>query len=672
MTSRVSFPKLVAETLRRHMAAVLITVLVFFIHIVSFFLNVQNIFNTHYPADSAVTEWISGVKADSIPVDQLEYMLEDFVALCSPDFANTLLAMALAVYFAFDFFRYMHSKRETDFYASMPVKRQTWFMALFVSSFGIFTVLAAVTIGIEIAIAFSTGYGSLIIFQNMLWSLLCMLGIFLATWATTVLAMIMTGHSLVACLATVVFAAYVPLILNYLVPVYAGTFFETYVFENPGNWAYYFSPATLGYKLTSSWREWTFSEHWTYFVGVWVFALIIGVLAYLLFLKRPSETAGRAMAFEKANTPIRILLVIPLALYAGIFLNEMASFAGIVWLFFGVIFGCILLHAIIEAIFQFDVRAIASKKKQLLFEILFSLIFVAVFIFDLCKYDAYIPDSEKVKTVQISSWLLEQEENDADEKEKKNWLQGESVEKALNVAKDIRNLMDQTSDNDYYRETITFTYTLNNGRTIKRRYWFDASMAPDSLNELYTTEDFKDDYCLLYNIDPGRIYSMHIDNGLTSQALQLSDSELEEFIHIFLKEHTKLTFDDVFSNTILFRLQIDYGSDQEAKGSYYIYPSFTETLTFLERKGIRYFGETMDVTLENLHLYGGKFANTEEFYVEDAETLKELQPFMIPTEFVRYDYDEEYNYGELRFKQNGQTSYLNVYIKQADLESILD
>ena len=52
MTSRVSFPKLIIETLRRHIAAVLITVLVFFLHIISFFLNVQNILNTKVMEDA--------------------------------------------------------------------------------------------------------------------------------------------------------------------------------------------------------------------------------------------------------------------------------------------------------------------------------------------------------------------------------------------------------------------------------------------------------------------------------------------------------------------------------------------------------------------------------------------------------------------------------------------
>ena len=50
-------------------------------------------------------------------------------------------------------------------------------------------------------------------------------------------------------------------------------------------------------------------------------------------------------------------------------------------------------------------------------------------------------------------------------------------------------------------------------------------------------------------------------------------------------------------------------------------------IAFLEEKEIRTFGETEDVSLENLHLYGGKFENTEEKFVSDAQQLKALQKY---------------------------------------------
>ena len=164
MTSRVSFLKIVIENLRRHTAAVLITVLGFFIHIVTFFMNVQNTLISTYIEDYSVEELVGGQNP------AISHIAENLFDLCSPKFAYGVFALGFGAYLAFDFLRYMHSKRETDFYDSMPIRRQTWFKALFTSCFLLFIVLSAFTTAIEVGIIFSTGYGSLAILQTILWN----------------------------------------------------------------------------------------------------------------------------------------------------------------------------------------------------------------------------------------------------------------------------------------------------------------------------------------------------------------------------------------------------------------------------------------------------------------------------------------------------------------------
>ena len=122
MTSRVSFPKLIIETLRRHLAAVLITVLAFFVHIISFFLNVQNILSQAYVQDVASSSLLP------ISPNNSEHVIRELTELSSPNFATTIMVMLIGGYLAFDFFRYMHSKKETDFYESMPIRRQKWYL----------------------------------------------------------------------------------------------------------------------------------------------------------------------------------------------------------------------------------------------------------------------------------------------------------------------------------------------------------------------------------------------------------------------------------------------------------------------------------------------------------------------------------------------------------------
>ena len=224
MTLKVSFPKLIIETLRRHIAAVLITILVFFLHIISFFLNVQNILNTKVMEDAVDSYYPARRGA--------EYVKEGLTSLCSPNVLNMMIAIFLGIYLAFEFFRYMHSRKESDFYDSMPICKEKWFLNLFASSVGLFIILVTLTYTVEFSIVCSVGYGSKQMFMCILWNLICTIGTFTVCWVTTVLAMVMTGHSIIAFLGFGAIACYIPLIIGYLIPLYANTFFETYVLRD--------------------------------------------------------------------------------------------------------------------------------------------------------------------------------------------------------------------------------------------------------------------------------------------------------------------------------------------------------------------------------------------------------------------------------------------------------
>ena len=682
MTSRVSFPKLVLETLRRHTAAVFITVLGFFIHIVTFFMQVQNILSAeYYMEEYSLYEALSGAVINKVSPEQAEYIAQELQELCSPNLTNGIIALIVGVYLAFDFLRYMHSKRETDFYESLPIRRQTQFSALFVSCFALFIVLSVLTTGIETAIVFGTSYGTTSMLQGMLWNLVCMIIAFLVSWFITALAMVMTGHSIIAFLGLGVFASYIPLILAYLIPVYADRFFDTYAGYTISEKVYYLSPVTLIYKMTNSWYDWTLKDHWTYIIGSVIFAVVIAIITYLLFIRRPSEAAGRAMAFEKANSTIRFMLVIPLTLYAGIFLEEIATMTSTAWLIFGILFAAFLLHGIMECIFQFDIRAMVSKKKQLLVTILFCLAFVFVFWIDLFKYDEYIPDADDVKMVKMESYLFGWTDITWDTE--RDWLQGELVDDAIAVAREIKDSQEPSEDEYYYMDYVTFTYVMKNGVEVTRAYSYDASNASDNLNKLYANEDFKDDFCVLYNIDRSKITSLSVNNGVSSNELELSEEEMDQFVDIFLEEYSAMELKQKFSDVAVYHLYVDYKCDSLGYNNtdyYYIYPSFTKTIEFLKTKGISDFYESEDFTITNMEIFDAeKYASsshdTSNAYVSDPAQLRELKQYLIVSDFMYENYyhegSNEYLYSEIVVKTSFGTDYISVYIKQADLDKVL-
>ena len=676
MTSRVSFLKLMIDALRRHLASVLITVLAFFIHVIAFFLNVQNTLSREYMPDYTSSSSFIGTPK---PVNA-EYILEDLAVLSLPSLWNAILAMTIGVFLAYDLFRYLHSKKETDFYESLPIRKQTRFRMLLMASTSLFVILATFSTLLEFAIIFGTGYGSALLFKNMMWSLLCMIGCFLACYVTTALAMIMTGHTIVALLGFGLFASYIPLIISNLFPLYANNFFETYVYHDISENYYYFSPITLAYKASYSWNYngnmWKIQNHWTYVLGCFVFATVIGILAYLLFLRRPSETAGRAMAFEKFNPVIRLLIVIPLALYAGLLLNEIAAYAKNAWLIFGIIFAAFLLHGIIECIFQFDIKALISKKRQLLCAILFCLGFLFVFWIDLFQYDKYMPTADELKAVAINTYLFD--EGKYNWEEHKDHLTGESIELALDAIKDIRMSEKASDDEDYtYTNDFTVTYTLKNGIKKERQYFFYGNEFPDSLDKLTATEDFKNDFCILYHTDVIDITSISVSNGVDGLELKLTDSEKDELYHLYLKEYSKLTLTDSLSKSAIFNLTFEYPSknrDYITGETYKVYSDFEETIDFLRKHGAKSFTEFDNIKLENLEIHSSKYNDIEKQFVSNEEQLNALKSYMVLGDFMNYhmDYDRDYLNGTVRYVINGVTRYMDVYIKHSDFKQILN
>ena len=668
MTSRVSFHKLIIETLRRHLAAVLITVLVFFLHIVAFFLNVQNILNEKIMEDI--------IDSHFPPTRGTEHVKEGLLSLASPNVLNMMIAIFLGSYLAFEFFRYMHSRKESDFYDSMPIRKEKWFLNLLASSIGLFVVLTTITYMIELSIIYGVGYGSKQIVMSMLWNLLCTVGTFIICWVTTCLVMIMTGHSVIAFVGFGAISCYIPLIIGYLIPLYANTFFETYVLRDLPDSFYYFSPITLAYKTTHNYGAWNIKEHWCYIVGCYAFALIVGLIAYFLFLRRPSESAGRAMAFEKLNPLIRILLVIPLSLYAGLFFNEITSIDSTGWLLFGVIFASCLLHGIIESIFQFDIKALLCKKKQLLFTVLFCLAFVFVFWADILQFDQFIPAENNIKSIKIDTYLFEQ--NGKYFEEFQDGLSGEYIDDALAVIHDIRNHMNPSDSENYiYTNDFTITYEMKNGSVRQRRYSYYGNEYPDSLDKLSTTKEFKDDYCILYHLDEIKISSLSVYNGVETFNLNLTDEQLKEFSEIYLEEYSKLTLTESLNKVAAYKLIIHYpveGREYDNSTEYKIYNHFNKSIAFLSTHNVVSFYDSENIKLENLEIYSDKYGNNGPQYVSNVQQLNELKEYFVLGDFIYHVFEQEndYAYGNLRCVSNGNTRYLDVYIKHSDLSKILN
>lgn len=580
MTSRISYSKLSKENRKRNLGIALITVLAFFVKAVLFVMGMKN-----------------------------RESYGDIIDLLRPNQMMAGVVIILAAISAASTLYYLHSRKQTDFYESIPIKRETLFKMAIQNSLIVFLIPLVVEEAIEFVIAGQQvlGGGVFAVGGAILWYAF----IFVAAWLTMALAMIMTGNIIVGVLGFGVFATYFPIVIYNIFPLYAGSFFSTYsgdtansVYNSITN---YLSPIWIGLRGISYVNEGTKTEI-TFLVLLLVWSVVLYVLCQVLYGRRPAESAGRAMAFPKANTVIKVLLVIPSALYSGFIFYSLGDAESVFWLVFGVIFGAIVVHALIECIYQFNVKAAFSNKKHLVFVMICSLFIMGSFTADIFGYDRYVPEASKLESVTIKPsntntygyWGKGQE-----------GLTGDEMKLALSAIKEsveVKNNSGNTEGSSSYYESsgsfffktisrkevtsddieISANFRTKNGSMKTRNYTLRSKKARELYNKLYATREFKSDIYSLYTGDYNEVKEISW-SGVETEYLNLTKEEKKQFFDTYLSELDGLTYTDVQKVVPIGSIDISVGGTADStdaiQDSYYIYPSFKKTIAFLNQKG---------------------------------------------------------------------------------------
>lgn len=656
MTSRVSLFKLFKENFKRHLTSILIVSLIFIIHFISILIETQSI-------------------ADNINYYSDNYAFERALELMSPNVVSGMIAIGIGLYLAFDYFRYMHSRKESDFYDSLPILRQEHFMLNCASSITTFAAISAFTLALELLVINLFGLGDSLITKACIWNYVTMLLCFLASWVTGTLAMIMTGNFMIALLGYGVFTVYFPIILNNLIPLFSEVYFDTYysmpTFNN-FNWnelLEFISPAYLMYKMINFRTEfWEFAPHSKYFLITIIFILAVGILAFKLHKNRPAESAGRAMAFEKANSYIRVLIVIPLALYGGLLFKEITSVASNAWLIFGVLFTGLIIHCIMQAIFEFDVRAIFTKKRQLLLSYVICIGFISIFYFDVFQYNEYLPDVSKVNNIYIDVDNV----HGYSDFDNRNGLSPENIVLALETAKDIVSVDENLNVDDYEAiDSVVFKYELKNGITISREYLFNIHAISPNFDKLYAQKDFKDDTCILYDFKVEDYTSMYISEFHTN--IDVPIKRRQELIDTYLSEYTEFTLSEHYKTPIVFNFGVEYylenenGNKHEWNSTFYVYESFEKTIALLKDIGFKSLAENEDIQLTTLEIYDDAYE--EGYVIDNLEILKEIKPHIYSIEYNYNIRNEEWVHCWATFSNSTEDIFYDIIVPRTIIDT---
>lgn len=542
-------------------------------------------------------------------------------------------------------FSYLNSRSKVDFYHSLPIKREKMFVVNYINGILILAVPYAVSMALAVIVGISNGIQGGMLWQTAIAAYCLHLTYFILIYTTVVIAAMMTGNLVVAFLGCMVFAFFVPFAVM-LVNGYFGVFFHTFVWESSEKvveWGSRISPVMEYIYQLSRYSDG--QSVWAAAAVSLAISAVLAVLGCLLYRKRPSEAAGRAMAFPVSRPIIRILMTMLSALGLGAFFWTMRESTG--WAVFGVLCGAVICHCVIEIIYHFDFKKLFANRTQLAGCVLAALAFLFIFRYDVVGYDRYLPGSGDVKgaAVEISrlnGWVsygqarrLPDGGYDWESEESLNYIVENmnytDVENLLAIAavgiEDTLNNLEKTGryverasashtidpEADGTYSEITICYNLKSGRKAYRKYTVNLDRIMPQIEKLYASGEYLKATYPMMNLtgqDVDRIYysEMREEKRLN----ELTQEQKTGILEAYQRDLAAMTPGRMKTETpvglIRFSTEADeaglqwwnrqtklgfadypeyrYRSGLTNRSYYPIYPSFTETIRLLREHQI--------------------------------------------------------------------------------------
>ena len=417
MTSGNLFSKLMREDCkRRTWAFALVFLAFFFILPIGLALAMEDAANTQYYVYNGYRDFVQDPSMPLAVYQEKLLELKTKVVLSQAEFGNGMvvfLMMAAAVVMGVSGFSYLHNRKKVDFYHSIPVRRELIYSARYMGGILIVGVSYLINLILMFGVALAYGVGTPGIAGAMAGGLALNMLFFLLMYAAVVIAMMMTGNMVVGILASGVFFFFLPAVML-LLEGYCEIFFVTTARNawtsdgSPFMWGMkYLSPFSV-YITALDWKLDEIVKHVPELICSGFGVLALFFLGMQLYRIRPSESAGKAMAFKRTMAPIRILLVLGCGLAGGLFFWAMQS--RLRWGLFGTVVFTILTHCIVEIIYHFDFKKLFGRKLQLALCLGAGVLVFLSFRYDWYGYDSYLPAADEVVSASLeldidSGWL---------------------------------------------------------------------------------------------------------------------------------------------------------------------------------------------------------------------------------------------------------------------------
>lgn len=607
--------------------------------------------------------------------EQMEFLYEN---LWKDGFLLTggFVAVAAAVLNGINGFIYLYSKRQTDFYHSLPVKRSRMFWNRIYTGLVYYLVPYMIMVFLAICIGAARGFFSLKLMGEALALFGIHLIIYLLIYFSVVLILCITGNLLMGIFCMGMLYCYGPG-LSLLLGGYRYGFYESYYIEkNYGLIRFlreYISPAGLINQFAEAYQK---GEGMRLFMVLLVLTVLLTYLSYVAYLKRPSESAGSPMVYRGAAFIVKIMVVIPCGLGAGYFfylipISSMKTF----WWIFGLILGTVLSHGFMETAYQMDFHCFFKKKIQLLAAGLIVAACAMVYETDLFHYDSYVPPKEKLASVSVDmnmfsnnmgTYIKEVEDGiyqvgmesaDWDLREYSVSGKKEIGDKTYNafcsIAEKQKERGKKYEKGDHIVEGTNsdivlktgVMYKLKSGKKIYRNYRINAIESQELIQCLYEEENLKDNVLDMLDLGTEYLDEMYF-SAADGRGYMIFQEQKEKWAELLeaLKKDIEDAGAESFTGIPCCSIQLTYslpgvmsvstlvpGEENRKEYAYStinVLPEYTHTLSVLEETGYPITLDDIKIKKATVQYYGKEKEKTAVY--EKAEELQKLKDAAVP------------------------------------------
>ena len=658
MTSRSLFFKYMKEnTKQRIWSLALALLLCFFAFPVTTALGISIAFrpenlNSSLPADLALAQAQRDFTRDMLRMYSMKGGALAFML--------TIAAVVLAA----SGFAYLHSKKKTDFYHSLPIRREmlyavtclNGFLYMAVAYLGFLTI-AAVMIRVK-GVPFDWGSLYLASVEH-----LCF---FALVYMTAILSMLLTGNLVVGLLGTGVLFSWGPVICM-TISAYFSEYFTTFYGDDS------FLLALSERTSPVAWYVKACMSSQPGRMALWAMlaAAVLFLLGMLLYRRRPSEAAGHAMAFPITEPIIRFLIAVPSSLLLGAMFHSMMYEDG--WTVFGLVCGLLLVSCIIEIIYHFDFKSLFAHKRQLLVSAVFVGVVFAIFRFDLFGYDRYLPATEKLASGGIYCDLLDPDATSqyhSTVEYTEGWygvtfdaMPSSTLADEMQISDDqglellhtiaAQGVHDAAQARDRFLRgggrsydleegdeafhNVTIAWHLRNGRTVYRSYRVNVSGVRAALEAVYNLDAYKTAMYPVLSLSADDVAGINYKEEDECSHVKLAGADVKAALLAAYQEELKALTSETRAHEMpiaeiqfktneqqaLIQKLRDEGGNYTLFNHYYyypIYPSFTKTIALLRACGVEVGGtvtpeKTASITLS----YQGVSVSEDEMAPADTE-----------------------------------------------------